>query len=729
MIIPALSQEIKPPSYGENLFPLSDRPVAHAPGLSSVKSSHRYYFLLDTISLPLTDDFSADFFKSHNPDDYPSASAFDSAAYGFLVNSQYFSAIIYSIDTTYQYFFDAGGILVDSITLLPTPVVFYSDSLNPFTPIDTGYYWPPFNIFDTAGFIPDTVFIVSPETLFNSTDTIRVIPDYGFSIWSDNYAYRNNTIADNPPTIGVATLDGLDEYGHAYDYDNPGAWGPADYLTSKPIDLEYIPGDSLYFSFYYQPQGIGNDPQPEDSLRLEFYSPVNKLWYRIWEVPGSEKMVFKRLMIPVTDTKYLATGFRFRFINNATLSGDFDHWHIDYIRLAANRFLGDTLPHDVAITIAYPSLIKDYSSMPWSHFIADSSNMMIDSINFFVRNLDTIPRNLDDFTILIKNQSDSIYSFISGNYNIDPLSDIIDTFPISYTCYYNDDDSAVFYVTKLVNTSLFADENRWNDTVRFVQKFLNYYSYDDGTAEAAYGLFNYYGAELALRFTSPVADTLRGISFSFVQALKDVSNLKFQLSVWTGTTMPESLIFRNTSYDKPSFPDGVNAFYTYLIDSPVTVSGTFFIGFEQLTDQVITLGYDLNLNSNDKSFYNLGTGWNNSQLNGTLLMRPVFGRTVTEGPATVGDLTTGFGISVYPNPNSGRFTVSILRKVSGGDSSCDPADLFDVRITNLPGQVVYDGRVPCGVTEINTGGLQPGFYIVHICTGGKRIKSSSMILQ
>ena len=42
----------------------------------------------------------------------------------------------------------------------------------------------------------------------------------------------------------------------------------ADTLTSRIIDLSDV--DTAYFMFFYQTQGLGNDPQLTDSLILEF---------------------------------------------------------------------------------------------------------------------------------------------------------------------------------------------------------------------------------------------------------------------------------------------------------------------------------------------------------------------------------------------------------------------------------------------------------------------------
>ena len=89
-----------------------------------------------------------------------------------------------------------------------------------------------------------------------------------------------------PPSIGVVTLDALDENGLIYTHAETQPFG-ADTLTSNPIKLDcYNISDSLYFSFYYQPGGasrsyppvewerIGDHPETDDSLVLEFGYPT-----------------------------------------------------------------------------------------------------------------------------------------------------------------------------------------------------------------------------------------------------------------------------------------------------------------------------------------------------------------------------------------------------------------------------------------------------------------------
>ncbi len=109
------------------------------------------------------------------------------------------------------------------------------------------------------------------------------------SRWTDYYVYINTDFPYLPPSWGAATFDVLDALGNVYSDANPLLF-KADYLTSRPIRMDSVfdqttralsPADSVYLSFFYQPQGRGNDPQTRDSLVLEFghYTNDSIFWY------------------------------------------------------------------------------------------------------------------------------------------------------------------------------------------------------------------------------------------------------------------------------------------------------------------------------------------------------------------------------------------------------------------------------------------------------------------
>ncbi len=114
------------------------------------------------------------------------------------------------------------------------------------------------------------------------------------SRWVDNYVYINQDFSLFPPSWGTATFDAINQFGDIYSNANPLQFF-ADQLSSKPIRLDSVfdpapqalfPSDSVYLSFYYQPQGVGNDPQPQDSLVLSFgYYTGNFVFGRVDSIP------------------------------------------------------------------------------------------------------------------------------------------------------------------------------------------------------------------------------------------------------------------------------------------------------------------------------------------------------------------------------------------------------------------------------------------------------------
>ena len=123
-----------------------------------------------------------------------------------------------------------------------------------------------------------------PLTLpfFDDFSTSEVYPDT--AKW-DEVSYSVFVNPDFPlysPNHQAATFDALDYLGKVYQNAD---WIPfeADVLQSDPIRLDSVfvpvvkaltPADSIYFSFFYQPQGVGDKPEPWDTLILEFAYPT-----------------------------------------------------------------------------------------------------------------------------------------------------------------------------------------------------------------------------------------------------------------------------------------------------------------------------------------------------------------------------------------------------------------------------------------------------------------------
>ena len=76
---------------------------------------------------------------------------------------------------------------------------------------------------------------------------------------------------------------------------------------------------------------------------------------------------------------------------------------------------------------------------------------------------------------------------------------------------------------------------KMNDTVIHEQLFMDYYAYDDGTAEAGYGLrgSGTAGGLVAMKYNSYQADYLGGVNISFNQVYDSLNlGYYFKLVVW-----------------------------------------------------------------------------------------------------------------------------------------------------------------------------------------------------
>lgn len=701
--------------------------------------NNQEYFILDTLNLPFIDDFSTNKLKRYYNWEY--ASPVDSMAIRWTLNGDTLASVNVSEDTTFHYYYRLDTVYTDTLSVdIPRSIldsavsltpyeVIYFNGVNPFIPNDTVYYWPTeefYSFYDSLGNSFDNFSLPATFiTLTNSDDTVKVYqPDAG-TLWIDNYAFINSTYPIYPPSIGVATLDGVDETGMPYDFVVGLPEGTADYLTSKPIDLTpYEPADSLYLSFYYQPQGRGNAPEQNDSLILEFRTSLTN-WTLIWSAEGDElpaDSMFKQVMIPVDTSLWFTNDFQFRFSNHATLSGNVDHWHIDYVRLNNARHYQDTVYEDVAYVYPAYSLLNKYQSMPWSHFLVDPASFMNDTLILTFHNNSNAIQNTDYRWKIFDESEIEIYDNDGGSKNYQPNvfcrnlgfeCDSTDIFAMNPTFAFtfpdNGEDSADFEIIASLATN--PDNIKDNDTLHYTQVFHNYYAYDDGTAENGYGLEIQapFGVSMAAyRFNMIKGDTLRGVRFYFNPQLDDVSEKLFTLMVWTGNETPETVIYQNDSLS-PAYSPGLNYFRTYTINDTILElqAGNFFVGWMQTENYRMNVGFDRNLNANENMFYNiLGGGWLQSQLPGAWMIRPVFSSdTLPPDVFSIEENLVMSEFNVFPNPASDEVYIVAMNETGNAND-------YLLNVLNSTGSLVKTVTyLPRSVTISE---LTPGFYFINI---------------
>lgn len=477
--------------------------------------------------------------------------------------------------------------------------------------------------------------------------------------WTGNNVFINNNLAYYPPSFGVATFDAVKNSGEFYSGADYNTEFYADTLTSLPINLYYPDNETIFLSFYYQPQGISDKPETEDSLFLDFYSPLNDEWINIWKKEGSMNQSFKQHIIQVSGNEYLQEGFQFRFRNKASLGtgsvpdivANCDFWHIDYIKLDKNRNESDTINHDIAFQYPVNFLFNNYQLLPNEHAKkAIENNELTLSYEITYRNNDNKIRLLDSLSLYIQADNKNKEKIYIGSYNFHGYTTVENnndnlsyTFPIPEG---NETDYAL-------SIKLVTDEYdvKSNNLSTITKKFSNEYAIDDGTAEAGYGI----GGEgtqqamVACKFYTHKTDYLKGVNISFNPVFANRQAQYFYLMVWnqnSETGLPGELIYEKEGLqvNKSNF----NEFNFYEFDSLFTVTDTFFIGWRKTVTEILNVGIDISTKNINNKFYNINGYWSNSQIQGQLLFRPVFGKNNTT--EITEQSTNNEHLKVYPNP-------------------------------------------------------------------------------
>jgi hypothetical protein len=547
------------------------------------------------------------------------------------------------------------------------------------------------------------------------------------SFWSDMYVFINNSYSVDPVSLGVATFDAINSSGYLNgDSDIP---FESDFLTSMPLNLDYPIQNDTWLSFFYQPQGFGDEPEPGDSLTVEFYSPLSSKWRSVWSVEGRPLAPFTRVWIQVDDTSYFHTGFRFRFKNYASLpksqsflgyDSNADHWNIDYVYLDKGRSETDTSIKDVSMITNLASILKSYESVPWNHFPDAFRTEIRPSLKITYRNNDITTRNVTRFFQIRDLMSGSApYTLPGGAVNVEPGEKHEYEFPFNYPFDETNYDSAIFSIKSYLVTD--EDDYKWNDTITRYQVFNNYYAYDDGTAEAGYGLSGEgtAGASVAYRFKNYKEDTLRSVRMYFNRTADNSSQVYFRLAVWDNdenNDRPGNLIY-SLPGNKPEYLDELNKFSAYTLDTLLVVSEFFYVGWIQTSTALMNVGFDKNNNNRNNIFYNLGQEWFNSSFNGSLMIRPVFGKR-SAGTSSVNNLTSN-ELQVFPNPAS-----DFIRFELPSYTGDFPAT---ISIFNLQGKLVSSIKVKD--ENIPVFNLLPGMYVLRAEIPGSGTYNTKLLIS
>ena len=575
--------------------------------------------------------------------------------------------------------------------------------------------------------------------------------------WADSFVFVNAGFAVHPKTVGVATFDILDETGMIYDHIETGnIQYPADFLTSHTIDLSsYQPSDSLVLSFYYQPQGKGGDPGRNDALVLELIgteeddekSPKegeenDEIWDLAWSTQGKSLQefaqdtfpYFKRVSIAITDEKYFREDFRFRFLNHVSVPiGDINNsanrsiWNIDYVYLDKDRSVLDAFYFDIAFAAPAQSILKDYTSIPWSHYIAGPEAVLRDRFDVTITNLNNIPHNYN-YRYMIKDEDgETIRTYTGGSEIIDPF------FGNGYQAYAPHANPIIiptplpvapaperhFSIVHAIRQGTQGDPYPANDTIVYEQKFSNYFAFDDGSPELVH-LVKGNNPARVLQFEAKHFDIIEAVEIFFMETVNNQnSDRPFEVVVYSSLD-PETELYRSAEFLYVPETEKTE-FVTFELDETVAVQGTFYVGIEQNGDvnlnTSLVLGFDLGNNARQHLFVNYDGFWEPSNYQGALMIRPQMLRDgSTEVVNPVFEEAT---ISLYPNPVKGQFLQIQLDELPGEPGNAE-IHIFDTR-----GRLVYAHGFN---SIVDVSGLQNGMYLLRLSHPGMMINRSARFI-
>lgn len=518
----------------------------------------------------------------------------------------------------------------------------------------------------------------------------------------------NKNYPVNPPSKGVATLDGLNFKGRPYNFDQRLTQISADTLTSKPINLTGLENAGVFLSFFWQATGLGEVPDATDSLVLEFKN-IDTIWQVVRSFRGTALADFQQEIVAVALPAFFHSGFQFRFRAFGRPAGAYDTWHIDYVYLNRGRNVNDIYVRDVAVTNPLASLLRNFTAMPLNQFKANPADQLVPEMRTSIYNLQ-FRGIFSPYTFSVRNLIGNGQPYVFSRPVADipvearqrqeitaPIpADLInrfsgDSLKLQYTFQINAGDDA---------TAIPPIDLRRNDTISGTTMLTDYYAYDDGTAEYGVGVRQRQGI-VASKFYVNQADTISAVRIYFTQLETNQRGQTFVLRVWNQLNNEQTSVLYEKS-ESVGFADTLNKFIEYKLLPAVIVTDTFYVGWQQSTNDILAVGLDKNTDSGNQLFYNTAGEWMpNTTVQGSAMIRPVFGKVTTVGIDEEDDLMASTFV-LYPNPTRG-----IIAWEYPGVSQISVYDILG------RGMKTYT-YAPDTQQTLDIADLADGLYILHI---------------
>ncbi|MEO1653590.1 MAG: T9SS type A sorting domain-containing protein, partial [Bacteroidota bacterium] len=432
--------------------------------------------------------------------------------------------------------------------------------------------------------------------------------------------------------------------------------------------------------------------------------------------------------------------FQFRFRSVGRLSGLYDAWHVDYVFMNRDINPNSFFTEEIACSQNPEYFLSNYSAMPLNQYLVAPFRETNFNYSTTLNNLsDPATQDAPSFTFTLENFGDTLFNQERPNFILDgdaQNSPIVEnSFDSTFLAnnvlpILSADPNRAQQITSRFNVStqdsdaLFGPnaDFRINDTISRVTELGDFYAYDDGTAEFGIGINQRFG-QVAVRFLANEPDTITDVLFHLTKLERDLTGITFNLTIWQdiNNITGDSVLFKiNVPVRYAEERNGflsikditklvVGDTDTIFRFEPTVVRGVFYIGWEQTTNDRLTMGFDRNNDSTADIFFNIGDRWESFEVTsddslrqkerGSIMIRPVFGQASTV--VTSVEQLPEPEISIFPNPSDNQLFIE-------GDIP------VSIQFFDLYGRLIKTQASPRGqnLEKLSVSELPSGTYIL-----------------
>lgn len=489
------------------------------------------------------------------------------------------------------------------------------------------------------------------------------------------------------PSKGVATFDGARFDGRFYQSDLGS--GINDTLASRAINLSgNTAADSIYLSFFVQRGGTGEAPEALDSLVLLFDSSGTFDYVQVWALKGTGTVdtAFQFFHVPVTASKFLHANFRFKFVCYASLNGELDQFHLDYVYLNQGRNISDQPATDLSPARLVEGPLYPFTAVPHKQYVGGGYDA--------------------DISLLGTNVGAASMTFSAGGSIDDPVggnafsgSTSTSFAPLNIAPYLPDtllgpafgSQSANFGTFGAIRTKVIrtggADAHASNDSLNLYAPIDSILAYDDGVSDFGYGLT--VPRAFCQQYDIARKDTLVAIWIHFAPTIyynptsgqsNSLEGKGFRLVVWDTLGVDSSLVETSGGMNV-GYGSSANEFIRFQLIREVEVPERFWVGLRQVDGWPIGVGFDKNAQGKRIYFENNLSEFQLSNNVGCLMIRPEFRNPATPLAIPRSQDFALLQFKVYPQPLQGNQLNLLL---DAGQSWKDgEAELVDIQGRSL----------------------------------------------